>query len=222
MRKTYLPQNVLFATRPFRKVNLAQLPISGNRRLWIWQLNDPGLDHYDYVQDAKMFFLSTDAWLLDDVTFAEADVVMMDVKDLSLKFLAKFNVSVAKRLSKYQEDAMPIRLSQVHIVNAPPFIDKLYALMKPFLKQEVTDMIHFHPPKSDSLHKYMAKEDLPEDYGGCLPPMHEHMNAVMEIIMKHKEELANDNLWRSTDKKSKNKKNSNSEPTTSFRSLAID
>ncbi|CAG9116981.1 unnamed protein product [Plutella xylostella] len=31
-------------------VNLAQLKISGNRNLWIWQLNDPGLERYDFVQ----------------------------------------------------------------------------------------------------------------------------------------------------------------------------
>lgn len=36
---------------------------------------------------------------------------------------------------------MPIRLKQVHIVNAPSFIDKLHALMKPFMKQEVNELV---------------------------------------------------------------------------------
>ncbi|KAJ2949510.1 hypothetical protein O0L34_g15432 [Tuta absoluta] len=203
-------------------VKLGQIKISGNRQLWIWQLNDPGLDNYDYLQDAKVFFLSTDAWLLNNEEFSEADVVLMDVKDISLKFITKFNVSVAKKMSKYQEDAMPIRLKQIHIVNAPPFIDKLYGLMKPFLKHEITEMIHFHGPKSDTLHQYLSKEDLPSDYGGTLPDMVEQNKRTTEIIMKFRDELNQDNLWRATKIDKKGKKNGSSEAATSFRSLAID
>lgn len=72
--------------------------------MFIWQLNDPGLENYDYAQDARLFFLTTDAWLLaDDDRLEDGDIVIMDVKDISLKFLTKFNISIAKKISKYQE-----------------------------------------------------------------------------------------------------------------------
>lgn len=88
-------------TFPFR--NLAQYTIPGNKNLWIWQLNDPGLEVFDYLDDAKLFFLSTDAWLLSNENLEEEDIAILDVKDISIKFLTKFNVSIAKKLSKYQE-----------------------------------------------------------------------------------------------------------------------
>ncbi|XP_026326021.1 alpha-tocopherol transfer protein-like [Hyposmocoma kahamanoa] len=209
--------------KTFSIINLAQFQVSGNRNLWIWQLNDPGLDNYDYLQDAKIFILSTDAWLLEDNTLEEADIVLMDIKDISLKFLTKFNMSVARRISKYQEDAMPIRLKEIHLINVPSFIDKLFALMKPLMKQEVTDMIHFHTSKSSTLFQYLSKEDLPEDFGGTNGKMTDHMKDALDLISRHREKL-NTDLWMAASKKSKSKKEkeNNAEVTTGFRSLAID
>lgn len=82
---------------------MAQYTIPGNKNLWIWQLNDPGMEAYDYVGDAKIFFLSTDAWLLENENLEEEDIIILDVKDVSLRFLTKFNVSIAKKISRYQE-----------------------------------------------------------------------------------------------------------------------
>ncbi|PZC80487.1 hypothetical protein B5X24_HaOG214644 [Helicoverpa armigera] len=196
-------------------VKLAQYQISGNRNIWFWQLNDPGLEQYDYLQDARMFFMTCDAWMLANDVLADADIVVMDAKDITLKFITKFNVSVARKLSKYQEDAMPIRLKEVHVINAPPFVDKLFGLMKPFLKQEITDMIHFHVPKSETLYNYINKEDLPQDYGGSQATMDEMNKRVIDIVMEQRPVFLDENFWK-TEKKGKKPKEA------TFRSLDID
>lgn len=36
---------------------------------------------------------------------------------------------------------MPIRLKQIHVINAPSIIDKIYGLMRPFMKQEQADKV---------------------------------------------------------------------------------
>ncbi|KOB64642.1 hypothetical protein OBRU01_23914 [Operophtera brumata] len=137
-------------------INLAHYTTADNRNLWIWQLNDPGMEAYDYLEDARLFFLSTDAWLLQNDNLQAEDIVILDVKDISLRFLTKFNVSIAKKLSKYQE--------AIHIVNSPPIIDKLYAIMKPFMKQDMTSMVSAlylpnSPPIIDKLNAIM-KQDM--------------------------------------------------------------
>ncbi|XP_075979374.1 alpha-tocopherol transfer protein-like [Anticarsia gemmatalis] len=181
-------------------VNLAQYQVAGKKSIWIWQLNDPGLENYDYLQDARLFFMITDAWWTNNCELADSDYVILDVKDITLKFITKFNVSIAKKLAKYQEEAMPIRLKGIHIVNAPPFIDKLFGLMKPFLKQDMTDMIHFHTPKSDTLYNYISKEDLPEDYGGSLPSMNEYMDKAIEVVKQQKPVFLAENFWKAEKK----------------------
>lgn len=201
-------------------INLAQYEISDGRNVWIWQLNDPGLEKYDYFGDAKLFMLATDSWLLADHRLEDSDIVIMDVKDITLKFITKFNLSIARKLSKYQEDAMPIRLKQIHIVNAPPFIDKVFSLMKPLLKQEVTQMIHFHTPNSETIYEYVSKDDLPEDYGGKREKMEEHMKRVLDLLHTQRQHFLHNNLWR-VDKKPKNKTEISTE-IGNFRTLAID
>ncbi|GBP34439.1 Alpha-tocopherol transfer protein-like [Eumeta japonica] len=203
--------------------NMAVLKISGNRNLWLWQLNDPGLEKYDYLMDAKVFLLGADAWMLGDEHLEDGDIALMDVKDISLKFITKFNVSVARKLSKFQEEAMPIRLKQVHIVNAPPFIDKLYALMKPFMKQEYINMVHFHPPNSASLYKYIDKDELPNDYGGTAGAMDDLMKRTLKLMLDRRDILTSETFWKSGEnKKSKDNKSADDLATGSFRSLAID
>lgn len=90
--------------------------MSGNRCMWLYQINDPGLDNYDYVLDAKLFFLSTDSRFLEADDLPDEDIVLMDVKDLTLKFLTKLNLSAARRLSKYQEVSMTYN-EQINIKN---------------------------------------------------------------------------------------------------------
>ncbi|XP_034833285.1 alpha-tocopherol transfer protein-like [Maniola hyperantus] len=199
-------------------INLGTYTTSDNRCLFVYQINDPGLESYDYTLDTKLFFLSTDARFLDSDVLHEADIVLMDVRDVTLRFLTKMNISVARRLSKYQEDAIPIRLKQVHVVNAPPFIDKIYGVLKPFMKKEITELIHFHPPKSETLYKYIKKEDLPEDYGGSRPSMAEITEDTIQLIMRLREQLIDENLWRVPDKN----KTDASIDVGSFRTLAID
>lgn len=73
-------------------------------------MNDPGLEVYDYAQDIRMFFIATDAWLLENDNLEEGDIVIMDIKDISLKFITKFNVSLARKLSKYEEVIILIKM----------------------------------------------------------------------------------------------------------------
>ena len=80
--------------------------MAGNRGLWLYQINDPGLDNYDYISDAKLFFLTTDCRYIEADDLPEEDIVLIDAKDLNLKFLTKLNLSTARRLAKYQEVSM--------------------------------------------------------------------------------------------------------------------
>ncbi|CAK1542166.1 unnamed protein product [Leptosia nina] len=203
-------------------VNLGQIATPEDECVWFWQLNDPGLEFYDYLLDAKFFMLSTDSYFLAKKTLPKADIVVLDVKDLSLKFLTKFNISVARKLAKYQEGAIPIRLKQVHLINASSAMDKIFGLMKPFLKKELTDLVHFHTAKSDTLYKYVPKENLPADYGGPHPPLAEQHKELVSVILSKRKELMDDTLWRAIP--SDKKKISNPSPpiVSSFRALAID
>lgn len=39
------------------------------------------------------------------------------------------------------QEAIPIRLKQVHVINAPAYISKIHAICKPFIKTEVAKLV---------------------------------------------------------------------------------
>ncbi|CAH0758099.1 unnamed protein product [Diatraea saccharalis] len=127
----------------FTFLKQAQIMLSNNRKLWIWKLDDPGLQNFDSFQDAKMFFITTDMWLLFDDILEDEDILLTDTKDIiSMKFFfTKFSFSIARKMMRYQQEALPVRLKQIHVVNAPPFIDRIFSWLKPFLKKEITEMV---------------------------------------------------------------------------------
>lgn len=53
----------------------------------------------------------------------------------------------------------------MHIINCNPVIDKITALIKPFIRADHFNLIHFHTPGSATLFNYVPKNMLPEEIG---------------------------------------------------------
>lgn len=77
-----------------------------------------------------------------------------------------------KKYLYYIQEAMPIRLKGIHIINALPFADIIFNMVKPFLKNELIDLIHFHPTM-DTFYKVVPQKSMPKDFGGDGPTMAE-------------------------------------------------
>lgn len=60
---------------------------------------------------------------------------------------------------------MPVRVKGIHIINPAPFFNQLLALLKPFLKKELLNELHFHRDIKD-VFPYIQQDALPSDYGG--------------------------------------------------------
>lgn len=58
-----------------------------------------------------------------------------------------------------------MRLKGLHLINTVSFVDKIVALMRPFMKKEMVDMLMLHPTL-DTFYKYVPKEMLPLECGG--------------------------------------------------------
>ncbi|XP_021918955.1 alpha-tocopherol transfer protein-like [Zootermopsis nevadensis] len=67
------------------------------------------------------------------------------------------------------QEAMPLRLKEVHIVNQPFLFNMVWQMFKPFVKEKLKKRLFFHGKKMESLHEHIDPSYLPEDYGGKLP-----------------------------------------------------
>lgn len=64
------------------------------------------------------------------------------------------------------QEALPIRLKAIHFINTVSFMDKVLAMMKPFTKKELMNMLQLHPTMDTFLDKCVPKSAMPEEYGG--------------------------------------------------------
>lgn len=77
-------------------------------------------------------------------------------------------------------------------------MEKLLAMMKPFLNKDVIESLKVHSTL-DTLYEYVPKELLPAEYGGdkySLTELQPHVKAFLE---EKREYILNDDNWKIDD-----------------------
>ncbi|XP_012289211.1 clavesin-1 [Orussus abietinus] len=119
----------------------------------------------------RLFYLIHEAAMLEPETQVFGTVVVMDFDGLSRKQVMGLTPSFSMRLLNFIQDAMPLRLKEVHIVKQSLLFNAVWQLFKPFVREKLKKRMHFHGSQMSSLHAFMAPSHLPADYGGQLPKM---------------------------------------------------
>ncbi|KAK6631975.1 hypothetical protein RUM44_007005 [Polyplax serrata] len=117
----------------------------------------------------KMFYLIHQGALLEPATQVNGVVVILDFDGLGMAQVLALNPTFSLRLLNFIQDAMPLRLKEVHVVNQPWLFNMVWKIFKPLVKEKLSKRLHFHGSKYEELHKFIPKDYLPADYGGSLP-----------------------------------------------------
>ncbi|XP_059061193.1 alpha-tocopherol transfer protein-like [Achroia grisella] len=187
----------------------------------IHQLDDPQLEKFSFYDILKAFTIQGDYWLRNYDFFPRGHIVVLDIKDYTLKILPKVNIMYFRDFILYLLEAMPVRVKHVHAVNCPSYYEKLYALVKPALPSEICDIITFHS-NTESLWRAIDKKFLPSEYGGDAQSLKVQHQEWITKIKEDRKMYLNDNLWKA-DLKRKPKSNIvENSMTGSFKTLSID
>ncbi|XP_068084620.1 retinaldehyde-binding protein 1 [Anabrus simplex] len=119
----------------------------------------------------RVFYMVHIGAMMEPETQVTGVVVIMDFLGLSMKQVAGFSPAFSMRLLTFIQDAMPLRLKEVHIVNQPFLFNMVFQMFKPFIREKLKGRLFFHGKKMESLHKHLDPAYLPQDYGGQLPKM---------------------------------------------------
>lgn len=120
-------------------------------------------------QILRILYLIHLAAIQEPETQVRGGVILLDFDGLSAKQALQFTPSFSYKLLTFIQDAMPLRVKEVHIVKEPLYFALVWKLFKPFIKDKLKKRMFFHGDKMSSLHKHISPDTLPEDYGGTRP-----------------------------------------------------
>ncbi|CAH1119368.1 unnamed protein product [Phaedon cochleariae] len=195
-----------------------------NNNVFLYRITSSNVDDYDFANAVKAFFIVADARMIEEENIPDGEIPMFDMKNFSARHLTRIVFPILRKYMMYTQEAHPVRLKEIHLLNVPSFLDRVMALIRPFLKAEVAKMLHFHLPNSATLFEFIPKEVLPEEYGGTAGNCKDIKKHWMDVVTKRREYLLDESRWAVDENKrpDNNKSKELFSVQGSFKSLCID
>ena len=140
---------------------------------------DPGTYTIDDV--SRYAFAVTDIINSQPAAQLYGFIIILDLSNIRLHHISSFTPDRARRYTDCWEKMYPVHLRQIHFYNYPSIFDPILHLFRMCFRRKLNDRIHFHARSSDdsmklSLHEYIDRSLLPQDYGGSLDSVEPEMN----------------------------------------------
>lgn len=87
---------------------------------------------------------------------------------------------------KFTQEAFPVRIREIHLINVSPVLSKVLTLLKPFMKSSVREMLNYHLPNSSTFNDFIDQELMAEEFGGKQGSMSEIKNAFIKEMESKK------------------------------------
>ncbi|KYB26927.1 alpha-tocopherol transfer protein-like [Tribolium castaneum] len=162
-------------------VSCISIPVRmpNNTVIHFFKLNDTNYQNFDWVHSMKL------SYMLLDVTQRRNPpnelVVVIDMKGVGFMHITRLRIGAAKKFLEFLQEAMPLKIKMIHILNSNYVFDKLLSIVKFFIKSDLMSIIKSHPPETDMNQFYkdcIPSSCLPKEYGGELATV-EEMNEKM-------------------------------------------
>ncbi|GBP54369.1 Alpha-tocopherol transfer protein-like [Eumeta japonica] len=99
-------------------------------------------------------------------------IFLFDMRGVRFGHILRLNLGSLKKFFDYVQKGLPVRMKSIHVLNTEPLIDKILALIRPFMDRNLYDLIKLHNKNEDLEEFYrdtIPREALPPDHGGTLP-----------------------------------------------------
>ncbi|CAH0767756.1 unnamed protein product [Bemisia tabaci] len=164
--------------------DMAMLPQSTKEgyQVLLYRLKDTDTSKFNFVEALKTFFAWNDV-VISERGISEGYIVVFDMNGLSFGHLARVSVQLqaVKKFMVYIQKCHPVRLKSVQVINTAPLIDKILALVKPFMESDLIQMLQLHT-SVDTLKETFSLSILPKDYGGEAPSTRQLSDQLKSLI----------------------------------------
>lgn len=137
-----------------------------NYKSCIYRLIDHNSTNFTFNDAVKAFFMVADVRMIspdpDPDNLSDGEAPIFDMSGTTVWHVLKTTFSTLRLYFKYTQEAHPVRVKQIHVVNCSSLINRIMALIKPLLKPEVSKRFQFHQPDSNTLFDFFPRDMLPE------------------------------------------------------------
>jgi hypothetical protein len=180
-----------------------------NYKVCIYQLLNDDANNIIFNDCVKAYFMCCDIRFvlpLERYSDLEAgEIIIFDMKNLNFKHLTRIVISTLRMFFKYLQEAHPVRIVQLHVINCTPVVNKAMILIKPFMYTKLYNALKFHDAGSfDSLYKVIPREILPIDYGGDAQSMAELKKYWLDVLNNHRDFVMDDDYFKLNTDETKN------------------
>lgn len=96
--------------------------------------------HYNYPVAMKILTMVIDLWLREEGTI-KGHVILIDLKGLGFGHVGRCSPVTMMQFIYYLQDALPVRLKGIHMINSNSYMDILFGIAKPFMKKELLEVV---------------------------------------------------------------------------------
>lgn len=191
--RTHAPE--IYFNREYKKdlsailkvIHLAPIPLKyrtplGYNMVYL-RLREYEASKFDFTNAVKAAVAMLDFEIATN-PLMEGFLLIFDMKHFTLGHVARITLSTLKKIMMYIQEAMPIRLKGLHVLNTFPLINQILALVKPLMKQELQDMLYLHTPAEleDFNQRFVPRKLMPSDYGGDLDSVEKYHNDLCKHL----------------------------------------
>ncbi|XP_043798221.1 retinaldehyde-binding protein 1 [Apis laboriosa] len=143
----------------------------------------------------RLFYLIHQLAMLEPETQIYGSVVIMDFEGMTMKQVMGITPSFCMRLLNFIQDAIPLRLKEIHIVKQPLLFNMVWQMIKPLVREKLKNRLYFHGSKMSSFHNYIPATYLPENYGGELPKINYTSADWYPVLLKYEDKIKQWNTY---------------------------
>lgn len=129
----------------------------------------------------KLVLMIGDVRLKEELMGVAGDVYILDASVATPSHFAKFTPALVKKFLVCVQEAYPVKLKEVHVVNISPLVDTIVNFVKPFIKEKIRNRIFMHSDLN-TLYEYIPREILPAEYGGDAGPLQNIHGTLKKLL----------------------------------------
>ncbi|XP_043267849.1 alpha-tocopherol transfer protein-like isoform X2 [Venturia canescens] len=168
-------------------INIPPLPglTENGRRVVLMRGVDKNLPTPNPPDAMKLVLMIGDVRLKEELVGVAGDVYVLDASVATPAHFAKFTPTILKKFLICVQEAYPVKLKEVHVINVSPLVDSIINFVKPFLKEKIRNRIYVHSGM-ETLYEHIPKDILPTEYGGKAGPVKDIHDAWMKKLEEYR------------------------------------